>query len=88
MEIILKNLGLIGSIIFAAAYIPQIVHLVKIKDSTGISISSWMIWLLGAILLLVYAIHLHDIVFLVLTILETAALVTTIVLAAIYKKKI
>ncbi len=88
MEIILKNLGLIGSIIFAAAYIPQIIHLIKIKDSTGISISSWLIWLLGAVLLLIYAVHLHDIVFLILTILETAALATTIILAAIYKKNI
>jgi MtN3 and saliva related transmembrane protein len=88
MEIILKNLGLIGSIIFAAAYIPQIVHLIKIKDSTGISISSWIIWLFGAVLLLIYAIHLHDIVFIVLTILETMALVTTIILATIYKKNI
>lgn len=88
MDIILKNLGLVGSIIFAAAYIPQIIHLIKVKDSTGISISSWFIWLFGAVLLLVYAIHLRDTVFLALTILETLALITTIILAIIYKKNI
>lgn len=86
--IILKNLGLIGSIIFASAYIPQIIHLVKVKDSTGISVTSWLIWLLGALLLFVYAIYLKDTVFLVLTTLETIALVSVIVLAIRYKKKV
>ncbi len=86
-EIILKNLGLIGALIFASAYIPQIVHLVKVKDSTGISISSWFIWLFGALLLVVYAMYLKDMVFLVLTVSETIALITTIVLAFKYKKR-
>ena len=87
MEIILKNLGIIGSLIFTSAYIPQVVHLIKVKDSTGISIASWIIWLVGAILLLIYAIHLRDVVFLILTILESIFLSIIIGLAVMYKKK-
>ena len=83
---ILQSLGFIGSLIFASAYIPQIIHLIRVKDSTGISITSWIIWLLGAILLLIYAVHLNDLVFLLLTSLETIALLLVIVLSLRYKK--
>ncbi len=88
METILSYLGLAGSIIFTSAYIPQLVHLVKVKDSTGISITSWIIWLVGALLMFVYALHLRDVVFLLLTVLESIFLLTTIVLAVLYRKKV
>lgn len=88
MEAFIPYLGLLGSIIFTSAYIPQIWHLVKIKDSTGISITSWAVWLLGALLMLAYAVFLRDIVFLLLTILESVFLFTTIILAVIYRKKV
>lgn len=82
-----QNLGLIGTIIFVSAYLPQIKHLFKVKDSTGISIFSWSIWLFGALLLFTYAIHNHDVIFITLTSLESLALLTVIVLAIKYKKK-
>lgn len=86
MEFFLTNLGFIGSIIFNAAYIPQVIHLVNTKDSTGISITSWVVWLIGASFLLTYAIYLKDPVFILLTSLETLANIIVIYLALKYKK--
>jgi lipid-A-disaccharide synthase-like uncharacterized protein len=84
---IFQNLGLIGTLIFVSAYVPQIKHLLKVKDSTGISIFSWTIWLIGAMLLFLYAVHNKDLVFIILTTLETVSLLTVIILAIKYKKK-
>lgn len=86
-DFIFQNLGLIGTLIFVSAYFPQIKHLLKVKDSTGISVFSWIIWLVGALLLFVYAIHNQDMIFIALTSLEALALLTVIILALRYKKK-
>jgi len=59
--------GLIGDGLQVAAYIPQITHLYKEKDSTGLSVKAWFIWLLGDILLLAYSISIIDPVFIILT---------------------
>ena len=85
MTILINSLGLIGTIIFVSAYIPQIIHLLRVKESTGISIFSWMIWLFGALLLLVYAASRSDLVFIILTSLEALALLTVIMLAIRYR---
>ncbi len=88
MEVLIfQNLGLIGTLIFVSAYVPQIKHLLKTKDSTGISVASWVIWLVGALLLLIYAVHNRDMVFMVLTVLEVLALLTVIVLSIKYRRK-
>lgn len=85
-DFIFQNLGLVGTLIFISAYLPQIRHLYKVKDSTGISISSWVIWLVGALLLFIYAVHNRDLVFIALTALEALALFTVIILAIKYRK--
>ena len=86
-DAIFQSLGFIASLIFASAYIPQILHLLKVKDSTGIDIFAWSIWLFGALILVVYAIHEKDIVFTTLTGLESIALFTVIVLSIRYKRR-
>jgi len=86
-NLIFQNLGFIGTLIFVSAYLPQIKHLLRVKDSTGISIFSWIIWLFGALLLLVYAVYNQDLVFIVLTVLEALALFIVIILAIKYRKK-
>lgn len=83
---VMQNLGLIGAIIFVSAYLPQIIHLLKVKDSTGISIFSWAVWLIGALLLIVYAVSQRDIVFMALTILESSALLAVIILSIYYRR--
>ena len=85
-DFIFQNLGLVGTIIFVSAYLPQIKHLIRVKDSSGISIFSWSLWLFGASLLLTYAIYIRDLIFIILTFLESLALLTVIILARKYKK--
>jgi lipid-A-disaccharide synthase-like uncharacterized protein len=85
--LIFKNLGLVGTIIFVSAYFPQIRHLIKVKDSTGISIFSWSLWLLGALLLLFYALYQKDFVFIALTTLETISLLLVVILSIKFRKK-
>lgn len=86
-DTIFQSLGLIASIIFVSAYVPQIIHLLKIKDSSGLNLTAWAIWLSGAIILVVYAIHQKDAVFIILTGLESIALLITIILSVHYKRK-
>ena len=86
-DLIFQNLGFLGTLIFISAYFPQIKHLLRVKDSTGISIFSWIIWLVGALLLLIYAIHNRDLVFISLTAFETLALLFVIILVLKYQKK-
>lgn len=86
-DFIFQNLGLAGALIFVSAYLPQIKHLLKVKDSTGISIFSWGTWLFGALLLFIYAVYNQDYVFIALTTLEAIGSLTVIVLTIKYKKK-
>ncbi|MDO8561690.1 MAG: PQ-loop repeat-containing protein [bacterium] len=86
-DFIFRNLGLIGTLIFVSAYLPQIRHLLKVKDSAGINVFSWVTWLVGAVLLFVYAVHNRDFIFVALTVLEALALITVIILASKYRKK-
>ncbi|MBU1018510.1 MAG: PQ-loop repeat-containing protein [Patescibacteria group bacterium] len=60
-------IGIAGNTLEIIAYMPQIRHLYKEKNSTGVSLGSWMTWLVGDLLLLIYAIHLMDPVFIMLT---------------------
>jgi len=62
-KFIIQNLGLIGAFIFLSAYVPQIKHLLKVKDSTGISVFSWIVWLVGALMLFIYAAYNKDLDF-------------------------
>jgi len=78
--------GLIGDGLQVTAYIPQIRHLYKEKDSTGISITSWFMWLVGDLLLLAYATSILDPVFIVLTASYTFFTSWGIVLIIRFKK--
>ena len=44
-------LGFLGTAIITIAYFPQILELWKKKDSTGISITAWAVWLLGTLMI-------------------------------------
>ncbi len=85
-DFIFQNLGLIGALIFVSAYLPQIKHLLKVRDSTGISVFSWGTWLFGALLLFIYAVYNQDFVFIALTTLEALGSLTVIILTVKYKK--
>ncbi|HTK37289.1 MAG TPA: PQ-loop repeat-containing protein [Pyrinomonadaceae bacterium] len=76
MEII----GWIGTILVIVAYYPQIHHLYVEKCAWGISISTWFIWLGAGALLLVYASLREDFLFVVVQVINMAAIAATIFL--------
>lgn len=64
------------------AYFPQIYHLVKHSQcACGISLFSWVVWLVAASLLLAYALLRQDLIFSIVQIINVGAILTIMVLA-------
>ena len=82
----IEVIGLAGIAISIAAYVPQVVHLVKEHCSAGISVRAWAMWLLGAVLVSIVAVDRQDPVFIVLqgSTLTSAAVI--LVLAHKYRE--
>jgi uncharacterized protein with PQ loop repeat len=78
-------LGLAGTSIVAAAYIPQIRHLIKEHCSAGISIRAYSLWFLGAFL--AYAGMIRDIVFIIAQVLNLVAICAIVIYARSYENK-
>ena len=76
MEII----GWIGTALVIVAYYPQIHHLWVEKCAWGISVRTWVIWLVASALLLAYCIVREEILLSVVQITNMASIVTTIAL--------
>ena len=81
MTLNIEMLGWVGTAFVIVAYIPQIRHLYIEKCAWGISISTWLIWLLAAGLLLTYCIFRKDTLFTLIQLVNITAIVATIVLA-------
>ena len=77
----MEVLGWVGTVLVTIAYVPQIHHLIVEKCAWGISISTWLIWLLASALLLIYCILQHDSLFIIVQSINIIAIVTTIILA-------
>lgn len=78
--------AVIGGIIGAAAYIPQIKHLLQVKDSSGISMSAMWMWFTESILLLLYAINIKDLVYIFVYTVFLICCAIVIYLTLKYKK--
>lgn len=52
--------GILANTLTVLAYMPQIIHLIKTKDSTGQSAGAWNTWLASDIFLLIYGIGIAD----------------------------
>ena len=74
-------IGWVGTALVVVAYLPQIYHLLVKKCAWGISILTWIIWLIGSLLLLAYCILRRDFLFIVVQSINITAIVTTIFLA-------
>lgn len=85
---ILELGGLIGGLICLTGYIPQVSHLVKVKDSTGMSSFAWAVWMLGSLLLLIYAIYIQNRLYVVVEILFLIANLFIIILIYKYRRKV
>lgn len=79
--------AVIAGIVAIAAYIPQVAHLIKVKDSKGISVVAWLTWFFCNSLLLIYAISIKDIPYIIVQSLSCLANLTIIFLTVKYKNK-
>ena len=77
----MEMLGWAGTALVLAAYVPQIRHLYVEKCAWGISISTWLIWLVAGAVLLSYCIFRNDTLFTFVQLINIAAIVATIILA-------
>ena len=83
IEVTLKMemLGWAGTALVIVAYVPQIRHLYVEKCAWGISISTWLIWLVAGVLLLSYCIFRNDTLFTFVQVINITAIMATIILA-------
>ena len=83
IEVTLKMemLGWAGTALVIVAYVPQIRHLYVEKCAWGISISTWLIWLVAGGLLLSYCIFRNDTLFAFVQVINITAIMATIILA-------
>ena len=81
MTLKMEMLGWAGTALVIVAYVPQIRHLYLEKCAWGISISTWVIWLVAGALLLSYCIFRNDTLFTIVQVINITAIVATIVLA-------
>jgi len=77
----MEMLGWIGTALVIVAYLPQIRHLYVEKCAWGISISTWLIWLIAGALLLSYCVFRNDTLFTFVQAINITAIIATIVLA-------
>lgn len=76
----MEALGWVGTALVIIAYYPQIHHLFVERCAWGISVLTWLIWLIASALLLTYCIFRRETLLTVVQGLNIAAIVTTITL--------
>ena len=81
MTLKMEMLGWAGTVLVIVAYVPQVRHLYVEKCAWGISIATWLIWLVAGALLLSYSIFRNDTLFIFVQVINITAIVATIVLA-------
>ena len=81
MTVKMEMLGWVGTALVIVAYVPQIRHLYVEKCAWGISISTWLIWLVAGALLLSYCVFRNDTLFTFVQAINITAIMATIILA-------
>lgn len=77
--------GLIGAGLAGAAYVPQIVHLIREHCSAGLSRSAFTVWLVASLLVTTHAVAIGAFVFITLGTIQLAATTLILVFTARYK---
>lgn len=77
----MEALGWAGTALVIVAYTPQIHHLWAERCAWGLSLTTWLIWLLSSTLPLVYCVLRRETLFAAVQGINIAAIVTTILLA-------
>lgn len=81
-------LGLLGTVLVAAAYVPQIHHLLKEHCSAGISIRAYALWFLASALFLTHATMIMDVVFIGVQLINLVAICIIVCYAKRYERQI
>ena len=81
MTLKIEMLGWVGTALVVIAYVPQLRHLYVEKCAWGISISTWLIWLVAGALLLSYCIFRSQTLLAFVQVSNITAIVATIILA-------
>jgi uncharacterized protein with PQ loop repeat len=76
-----EALGWAGTALVIVAYVPQIHHLWAERCAWGLSLTTWLIWLLSSAFLLAYCVLRRDLLFAAVQGINITAIVTTILLA-------
>lgn len=84
--VLLNIIGIIGNALLAVSYIPQIIKIVRTKKAEDLSLLMWLAYLIGDILLTIYAFYTGDIIFTILFILFTIGNFTILALSLKYSK--
>jgi len=79
-------LGIIGLILIAVAWLPQVIEIIKIKKS-GLNIKFALIYVIGSFALVIYSIQIKDTIFLILNSLATLMSFTGLFYTIKYRKK-
>ena len=83
-----KLLSIVGTIMVAAAYWPQITHLIIVHCSAGISRKAFGLWTVSAAIFLFHAIIIHDSGFIVLQSLQLVATALIVIYAYKYRNQV
>ena len=73
MSVSMEWLGFAAITLSVLAYLPQITHLIKEHCSAGLSLKAYSMWVVSAVLLLIYSIAKDDLVFISLQSYQAAA---------------
>jgi uncharacterized protein with PQ loop repeat len=76
----MEILGWVGTALVVIAYFPQIRHLIVQRCAWGISVSTWLIWLIASSVLFFYCVLRGELLLCVVQSVNIAAILTTIVL--------
>ena len=76
----MEALGWVGTALVIVAYYPQIHHLYVERCAWGISVITWVIWLVASALLLIYCALRREAMLSVVQAVNIAAIVTTLLL--------
>lgn len=82
---IIEIIGFIGSGLVIQVYVPQIKHLIIEHCSAGISRRAYTIWFIAALLLLIQAVMIRDMIFIFLQTANTLLTLPILIFARKYK---
>jgi len=77
-----------GTILVAAAYIPQIVHLITKHCAYGISVKAWLLWFFATLLILPHTIAVGDRVLIFLISAHIVAISFIVVFSYFHQAKV